>query len=230
MGKSIWISAQPLDRKRCTFVADRTVMPGGLFRFATRSEAQESPLAAKLFDLPRVNAVWITDNEVTVTKDGDEEWEELEDRAIELIREHLSAKAGCDTDTVGDDRVFSFSPAMEAAILAQPPVSDAGAVGEDRSPLPLPATDLRSRVQYVLDSQINPAIAAHGGFAALIEVKDDTVYVQLGGGCQGCGMADVTLKQGIEAIVKGAIPEVREVLDVTDHAGGRNPYYAPSRK
>ena len=84
-------------------------------------------------------------------------------------------------------------------------------------------------VQKVLDEEINPAVAAHGGFVTLLEVKDDVVYIALGGGCQGCGMVDVTLKQGIEVRIREAVPEIRDIIDSTDHAGGKNPYYRPSK-
>ncbi len=84
-------------------------------------------------------------------------------------------------------------------------------------------------VQGVLDTQINPSVAGHGGFVALLDVKDNTAYIALGGGCQGCGMADVTLKQGIEVAIMNAVPEIEQVLDSTDHATGENPYYQPSK-
>lgn len=93
-----------------------------------------------------------------------------------------------------------------------------------------PAEQIQAKVQDVFDKQINPAVAAHGGVVRLIDVKDNVVYIQMGGGCQGCGMADVTLKQGIETAVRSAVPEVGDILDVTDHAAGRNPYYTPSAK
>ncbi len=83
-------------------------------------------------------------------------------------------------------------------------------------------------VQDMLDTQINPGIASHGGFVTLLEVKDSTAYVALGGGCQGCGMAGVTLKQGIEVAIKNGVPEIEQVLDTTDHAAGSNPYYQPA--
>jgi Fe/S biogenesis protein NfuA len=89
--------------------------------------------------------------------------------------------------------------------------------------------DLKTRVQELIDSMINPAVAGHGGFVDLIDVKDNKVYLQMGGGCQGCGAADITLKSGIERLIKEEIPEVEEVLDTTDHASGANPYYAPSK-
>ena len=85
------------------------------------------------------------------------------------------------------------------------------------------------RIQQVLDQRINPALASHGGNVSLIDVKDKAVYLQLGGGCQGCGMADVTLKQGIEVMLKEAVPEIEQIYDVTDHADGNNPYYQQSK-
>lgn len=84
-------------------------------------------------------------------------------------------------------------------------------------------------VQEVLDTQINPSVAGHGGFVSLLDVKESTAYIALGGGCQGCGMADVTLKQGIEVAIKSTVPEIEAVLDTTDHASGENPYYQPSK-
>jgi Fe/S biogenesis protein NfuA len=89
--------------------------------------------------------------------------------------------------------------------------------------------NVRDKVQELLDTGINPAVAGHGGYIELIDVKDSTVYLRMSGGCQGCGAADVTLKAGIERMIFEEIPEVTEVLDVTDHAAGQNPYYAPSK-
>lgn len=84
---------------------------------------------------------------------------------------------------------------------------------------------LLDRVQHVLEEKINPAVSGHGGRVSLIDLKEKTVYLQLEGGCQGCGMADVTLKQGIEVMIKESVPEIEEIYDVTDHANGKNPYY-----
>ena len=89
--------------------------------------------------------------------------------------------------------------------------------------------EIKDKVQDLLESAINPAVAGHGGFVQLIDVKESVVYLQMGGGCQGCGMADVTLKAGIERMIKDEIPDVAEVLDTTDHASGQNPYYSPGK-
>ena len=86
------------------------------------------------------------------------------------------------------------------------------------------------RVMQVLEQQVNPAIAMHGGSAELVAVEDSTAYVRLGGGCVGCGMATVTLSQGIEVAITDNVPEIESVVDVTDHASGTNPYYEAAKK
>ena len=89
--------------------------------------------------------------------------------------------------------------------------------------------DLKTRVQDLIDTMINPAVAGHGGYVELIDVQESRVYLQMGGGCQGCGAADITLKSGIERLIKEELPEITEVLDTTDHASGANPYYAAGK-
>lgn len=85
---------------------------------------------------------------------------------------------------------------------------------------------LAERVQRVLEERVNPGVATHGGTVTLVDIRENVVYVSMGGGCQGCGMASVTLTQGIKEMIKEAAPEVVDVRDVTDHAAGTNPYYA----
>jgi len=131
------------------------------------------------------------------------------------------------------------APALDQATIAvDPPLGGGLVIDNPKAPAPaspalqlppLPELegDAADRVRQVLELQVNPAIAAHGGNAELVAVEDGSAYLRLGGGCQGCGMAAVTLKQGVEAAILAAVPEVTEVVDVTDHAGGRNPYYQP---
>lgn len=88
---------------------------------------------------------------------------------------------------------------------------------------------IAEKIQIVIDEKINPGVASHGGNVSLIDVKDSTAYLQFGGGCQGCGMVDVTLKQGVEVLIKEAVPEIEKVLDITEHADGKNPYFQPSK-
>ena len=109
---------------------------------------------------------------------------------------------------------YSASPAPAAA--ARPPADLSGPVAQ--------------RVLQVLNEQINPAIAAHGGRADLVAVEEPIAYLHLSGGCQGCGMAAATLRQGIEVAIFDAVPEITEVVDATDHASGANPYYAAPKK
>jgi Fe/S biogenesis protein NfuA len=85
---------------------------------------------------------------------------------------------------------------------------------------------VEEKVQALIDGEINPALAAHGGFARLERVDGSTAYVTMGGGCQGCGLASMTLREGITAQILERIPEITEVLDDTDHAAGANPFYA----
>ncbi|MDX1623771.1 MAG: iron-sulfur cluster assembly accessory protein [Gemmatimonadota bacterium] len=80
------------------------------------------------------------------------------------------------------------------------------------------------RVRTLLDSEINPSIAAHGGHVRMVDYEEGTVFLAFGGGCHGCGMVDVTLKQGIESRIREVVPEVVEVVDTTDHSTGENPY------
>ena len=86
---------------------------------------------------------------------------------------------------------------------------------------------IADKVQEVIDLHINPQISSHGGFVTLLEVKDDTAFIEMGGGCQGCQMAYLTLKQGIERVILESVPEIKKIVDTTDHADGNNPYYSP---
>lgn len=92
-----------------------------------------------------------------------------------------------------------------------------------------PSGPLAERVNRVIEERINPSIASHGGFVVLEGLQDNTAYLRFGGGCQGCGMINVTLKQGVEVMIKEQVPEIVGVMDVTDHAGGTNPYYSPGK-
>jgi Fe-S cluster biogenesis protein NfuA len=102
--------------------------------------------------------------------------------------------------------------------------------------LPAPAASsagdeaLYSRVADLFESEINPAVARHGGIVELVDVQDAMVLLRMGGGCQGCGMADVTLRQGIEVLLRERVPEVQGIVDVTDHSAGTNPYVTASKK
>ena len=84
---------------------------------------------------------------------------------------------------------------------------------------------LAERVREVLDTQINPSIASHGGEISLVDVKDTEIYLEMSGGCQGCAMSRMTLRQGVERMVRQAVPEVTMIHDITDHSSGENPFF-----
>ncbi|MEE8507872.1 MAG: NifU family protein [Myxococcota bacterium] len=106
-------------------------------------------------------------------------------------------------------------------------MSDGGFRFENPNQPELLSNPIAARVQRLLDERINPSVADHGGHVSLVDVQEGRVFLRFGGGCQGCGMVDVTLKEGIQAQLMAEIPEITQVLDETDHAAGTNPYYEP---
>ncbi|HLX78083.1 MAG TPA: NifU family protein [Acidimicrobiales bacterium] len=119
----------------------------------------------------------------------------------------------------GEHGLVMLNPNTPAVSHPQQPVPE----GDTTSPL------ARS-VIAVLEEQINPQIAMHGGRADLVSVDDGVAYLRLSGGCQGCGLAALTLNQGISVAIKDALPEITDVVDVTSHAEGTNPYFEPAKK
>ena len=93
------------------------------------------------------------------------------------------------------------------------------------NPNPLWTDPLAVEVQRVIDERVNPGVSGHGGFVTLLNVKGDIAYIAFGGGCHGCGMVDVTLKEGIEVMIKEGVPAIHHVVDTTDHTIGADPYY-----
>ncbi len=157
----------------------------------------------------------------------------LEDAAGEgVVQRHDDLSIVIDHDSVEklSGATLDFTGAgMVMKNPNQPAPAPAPAWGADR-PAPDLSGELPQKVLAILDTEINPAIAAHGGYAELVAVEDDVAYVRMGGGCQGCGMAAVTLSQGIEVAILEGIPEISRVVDVTDHASGSNPYYEAAKK
>lgn len=198
MEQEIRIVGEPTsDPATCKFTVDRAVYPGGSAYFADRNGAAQSPLAARIFEIPEVVSLVVAENQVTVAKSGFEPWPVVGKRVGEKIREHIRSGQA------------AVSPDFERSLPSE--------------------TEIRRKVQQLLEREINPALGMHGGWVELIEVKRNSVYLRLGGGCQGCGAADATLRQSIERSIREMIPEVGEILDTTDHAAGRNPYYQARR-
>src|SRR5215213_1159441 len=148
-------------------------------------------------------------------------------------------------DVAGDDGVefayeLTFEPLADAAVdvLRGATLDESEPTGlvlrNPNRPEPratansYPEGSVEAKIQDLLDNDINPALASHGGFATLDHVDGKTAYMLMGGGCQGCGLAQMTLTEGIKAAIEDAIPEIDRVVDVTDHAAGENPFYAPA--
>ena len=136
------------------------------------------------------------------------------DLAVVIPDDSVTSLEGAVLDIGGD-------PEAPGLVLRNPNVPSPAIGGED---IELTGT-VEEKVVQLLNEQINPSIAAHGGIASLVKVDDATVYLELGGGCQGCGLAAMTLRQGIERTILEHIPEVTEVADITDHSAGENPFY-----
>jgi Fe/S biogenesis protein NfuA len=137
-----------------------------------------------------------------------------------------------DDSVVGLDEIDLYLDSDSAAYLRGATldyvedISGAGLKFDNPNQTALARHPLGSRVQQVLDDQINPGLASHGGAVSLVDIQEGRVVLSFGGGCQGCGMVDVTLKDGVTAQLQQQIPEITEVVDVTDHSAGENPYYA----
>ncbi len=122
---------------------------------------------------------------------------------------------------------------MIGSVLDVPANSASGGlvIRNPNTPDPLAGLDLDlsgelpQRVQAVLDQAVNPALASHGGYAALVNIEGSTVHVTMGGGCQGCAASAMTLRDGIKTMLMNALPEIDDVVDATDHAAGENPFY-----
>jgi len=202
MSAEVRITAEPIDNGRCKFLVSEPVHAGGVRRFASPDEAQGSPLAQAIFAIPGadVSEVIVSGNLVTVVKRSPAPWPAVGKAVGQAIRAALAAG----------------QPAV-----ASKPAAAGSATADDA---------LYERVAELFDSQVNPMVARHGGRVELIDVQDAVVMVRMAGGCQGCGMADVTLRQGIEAMLQQHVPEVKGIVDITDHTAGSNPYFAAAKK
>ena len=196
----IRISAAPTrDPATFRFTVNRPIFKNQGVYYESPDEAAESPIGHALFELDGVTAVAITDNVIDVTAATSGHWPELAHQVGRATREALLQM-----------------PEEEEPVL------------DFRAPRTEDEEELLKEVQLCLDSELNPMIAMHGGYAELVDVRGNRAFVKMHGGCQGCGAADVTLKQGIARMITERFGEIKEVLDITDHASGVNPYYAPS--
>ena len=200
MDGPIAITAEPVDQERCKFQVDRPVYTG-LRRFVSREDAAGSPLAEALYAIAGVTEIIVAGGLVTVVKDTPTPWQVVGKSVGAAIRQALAA---------------NVPPVAEKV-----PTTGTARLSDD---------ELYERVNDLFEQEVNPMVARHGGRVELIDVQDAVVLLRMGGGCQGCGMASVTLRQGIEGMLTQHIPEVQGIMDITDHTSGTNPYFATAKK
>ncbi|MEH6646631.1 DUF6522 family protein [Sulfitobacter sp.] len=188
--------ASPADPHSMRFVLDRDVQDGALASFPDAAAAQGAPLAEALFAIPAVKIVDVSGAVVVVVKTDDSNWDDLKRLIADALR---------------------GSVAQPSAPLGQS-VRTSGQARSDG--------EILLAVQDVLDRQANPAIAAHGGHVSVTGVQNGVVSMLMSGGCQGCAASAATLRGGVETMIRAAVPEVRDIIDVTDHAAGETPYYS----
>lgn len=178
------------------FLVDRPLLEGYSFYAPDRRAADgKSPLASALFDLDSVAQVTIHGLTVTVKRGGRNN--DPWELWAKSIAEQLRAQ------------LKSGLPVVDPAWLDAVPSEDA----------------IREDLQRVIDAEINPGIAAHSGNISITGVQGNTVYIKMGGGCQGCAASSITLRQGVETTFRAAVPQMGALLDETDHASGANPYF-----
>jgi Fe-S cluster biogenesis protein NfuA len=193
---NIRAEASLADPDSCKFTVSRSLHSGGPCFFANRAAAAGSPLGEQLFALGGVVSVLVASNVVTIGKTPEASWAAIKAAIGSAIRTQL----------------LSGMPA-----ILQTMVSKRSAARLD--------TELGVVVQALLDREVNRSIANHGGKISLLYVLDGRLFITMSGGCQGCASSQVTLRQGFEVMVKRVAPEITAIIDATDHAAGKQPFY-----
>lgn len=157
------------------------------------------PLAAALFAIDGVGRMQVTGETILVTRRPGHDWQDLKASVATAIRRILDS-----TD----------HPLGELAATSPEATGD---------------ETLLAAVAKLLDTQANPAIASHGGHISAEAVENRVVYLRMSGGCQGCAASAMTLRHGVETMLRAALPAIREIVDVTDHASGKSPFYQDRR-
>jgi len=193
---SIRVETSLADPDTCRFIVNRTLHPGGSFFFGNKELAAGSPLGEQLFALPGVANVLITENVVTICKEPIASWSGLKAAVGTAIRTQLLTGV----PSILEMHVHTSTQGR----------SDA---------------EVNTAVQELLQKEVNRSIANHGGKISIVDVRQGKLFITMSGGCQGCASSQVTLRQGFEVMVKRVAPEIEEIVDVTDHAAGKQPFY-----
>ena len=201
VGQPIGIRAETslADPDTCKFTVSCSLHPGGPFFFGNPERAAGSPLVERLFALPGVAHVLIAESVVTVGKEPSASWSGLKAAIGTAVRTQL---------------LTGVPAILEMAAYAS---------AQGRSD-----AELGVIVQQLLDGQVNRSIADHGGKISIVDVREGKLFITMSGGCQGCASSQVTLRQGFEVMVKRVAPEIVEIVDATDHAAGKKPFYQRS--
>ena len=176
-------------------------------------EATHSPLFEELFKLNWVKEAAVEGRALIVKKKDSGSWDEYAPQVAKIVR-----------DLHRNEIPFFKTPFIEA-------LKEKKVIEDKSKPVPYKineaniSTSLGKRVQKILAEDISRSLASHGGYVSLVNLSGGKVYLYFGGGCQGCSQASVTVKQGIEKILLKEFPEITEVVDVTNHSQGKNPYY-----
>ena len=184
------------DPDTCKFIVNRPLHPGGPFFFGNPARAAGSPLVERLFALPGVVNVLVAENVVTLCKEPTASWSGLKAAIGTAIRTQLLTGV--------------------PAILEM----DAHTGTQGRSD-----AELNTVIQKLLDKEVNRSIASHGGKISIVKVRQGQLFIKMSGGCQGCASSQVTLRQGFEVMLKRVAPEIVKIVDATDHAAGKQPFY-----
>jgi Fe-S cluster biogenesis protein NfuA len=184
------------DPNTCNFTVSQVIHPGGPFFYDRRERAAGSPLPELLFGLAGVAHVLIAENVITVGKVPEVDWSSLKSSIGAKIRAQM----------------LTGIPAI---------LADAGRPATWGRPDP----EVRAAIQELLDGEVNQGIAGHGGNISIVDYKDGNLRIAMSGGCQGCASSQVTLRQGVEVMVRKVAPEVVEIIDTTDHTAGKKPFY-----
>lgn len=190
------------------FTSSRSFLDHGIVECKAPDKAQGSPLFTALFALPWVEEASAEGRALIVKKkSGSASWDKLAPEVASIIRS-LAEKGTAFFPDSFPRKMKSINPTTPV------PINETNV-----------STPLGKRIQKVLTETVAPGLASHGGYAAMVDLREGKVYIYFGGGCQGCSQASVTVKKGIETILLREFPELSEVIDVTDHSAGKNPFY-----
>ena len=194
--KNILIKAQPsLTGDQCLFMVNRPLFFGHSWWFPNFESAEGSPLAERLFSLDNVESVLINESTATIARK--------------------------------DKTVYDWKPlGAEVGNALRELLEEGEALISQRIISEMPSQDeIQEGIQKAIDEEVNPGVAGHGGLITLQHIKGNTITIKMGGGCQGCSSADLTLKEGIHGSFRKFVPTVGAIFDETDHAAGLNPYF-----